>query len=482
MHSLGPDATGLGWVFQYYLAIDPAKAPNGGFDLGELRTLEDAFIAPQLNAVPGVAEVASIGGFVKQYQIEMDSAKMRAAGVTMSAVLDAVSASNLNVGGRTIEENGMEFILRGVGVLRGVDDIEKIVLPGKEGALLRIKDVARVGLGGDFRRGALDVAGHEVVGGTVVMRTGENAHDVIGRVKAKLALLQPALPEGITVQPFYDRSTLIDRTMETLQRTLLEEILLVILAHIIFLWHFRSILIVTLPLPISILASFVCLPQLGITSNIMSLSGIAIAIGVLVDGAIVLTENALRHCSRAEAAKGSALDATERSQAVLAAAGQVGRPIFFAMAIIVLAFVPVFALSGPEGKLFHPLALAKTFAMISAAALSITLVPALCTLFLRRPYPREEDNLVMRALLRAYDPALDFALRRPRTVLACAGTVLAAALVLAFGLPRSLDARLAGFPGVQNSRAGWAANSCRRSTKAASSSCPPSSPPLRSAR
>ncbi len=446
---MGPDATGLGWVFQYYLATDPAKSPRGGFDLGELRGLQDSLIGPQLGSVAGVAQVASVGGFVKQFQIEVDSAKMRSVGVTMAMILEAISASNLNVGGRTIEENGMEFIVRGIGVLRGAEDIGKIVLTEKGGVAVRLADVARVEIGGEYRRGTLDVEGREVVGGIIVMRAGENAREVIRRVKDKLAQLQPSLPDGITIQPFYDRSELIDRSLATLKITLAEEIVFVVLAHIIFLWHFRSILIVTLPLPIAILISFACLGQLGITSNIMSLSGIAIAIGVLVDGAIVLTENAIRRCGIAERAKGRALDAAERFDAVLAASKQVARPVFFAMAIIVLAFVPVFALSGQEGKLFHPLALAKTFAMLGAAVLSITLVPALGVVFLRDPFPTEERNAIMRALLRLYEPVLDFSLRRPRTIVALAGAILLCAVVLAFGVPRALHARLGAFPRLQ---------------------------------
>jgi Cu(I)/Ag(I) efflux system membrane protein CusA/SilA len=440
--ALGPEATGLGWVFQYYLAVDPAKSAAGGFDLGELRALQDSFIAPQLSSVPGVAEVAGVGGFVKQYQIEVDPAKLRNAAIGLSTVLEAINASNVNVGGRTIEENGMEFVVRGVGLLHGAADLEKIPVAEKDGVPIHIENVARVQIGGDYRRGALDIAGHEVVGGIVIMRTGENARDVIRRVKSKIAGVQQSLPDGLTITPFYDRGALIERSLDTLQHTLTEEILLVILAHILFLWHFRSILIVTLPLPISILISFACLRQLGVTSNIMSMAGIAMAIGVLVDGAIVLTENALRRCGLAELQKGAPLSSAERFEVILTASRQVGRPVFFAMAIIICAFVPVFALSGPEGKLFHPLALAKTFAMLAAAALSITLVPALCTVFLRGPYRSEQGNFLMRVLLRIYDPVLDFALRRPRAVLGSAALVLACAVVLAFGLPASWRTRL----------------------------------------
>ena len=505
---LGPDATGLGWVYQIYLDVAPAKSPNGrGYDLGELRSVQDSFIRHQLNAVPGVAEVASIGGFVRQYQIEVDSLKMRAAGVSLNMVMTAVGESNLNVGGKTIEENGMEFVVRGVGLIASVDDLEKIVLMEKDGASIRLKDVARIELGGDFRRGTLDEDGHEVVGGTVVMRTGANPREVIERVKAKIALIAPSLPPGVTIKAFYDRSELIGRIIGTLKRALTEEILLVTLAHIIFLFHFRSILIVTLPLPVSILISFILMREFGITSNIMSLSGIAIAIGVLVDAAIVITENVIRHCEQAEEkkaqratagqkaryhegadggtasggtggppvasggppeafreanpngesreeaaavaadgrreprlptggppvppeAEAARLTAAETWEVTLRAAQQVGRPIFFAMAIIILAFVPVFALSGQEGKLFHPLAFAKTFAMLGSTLLAVTIVPVLCTWLVRGPFHSEERNIVMRLLLKLYDPALDFALKNRGTVLTAAAIILVGALAL----------------------------------------------------
>jgi Cu(I)/Ag(I) efflux system membrane protein CusA/SilA len=433
---LGPDATGLGWVFQYYLKVDPAKAPDGGYDLGRLRALQDWYIRYQLSSVQGVAEVASIGGFVKQYQIELSPTKMRAANVTIGEVMAAVQNANLNVGGKAIEENGAEFVLRGIGLIESVEDLEWIPVKSMEGTPVYLKDIATVQIGGDFRRGALDINGHEAVGGTVVMRTGENAKAVIERIKERINEIAGSLPEGVTIEPFYDRSELIDRTIETLKHALIEEIILVTLAHIIFLWHFRSILIVTLPLPISILISFLLMKEFGITSNIMSLTGIAIAIGVLVDAAIVVTENVIRHAERAETAKGSRLSSQETWDVTLAACKQVGRPIFFAMAIIILAFVPVFALAGQEGKLFHPLAWTKTFAMIGSTLLAVTLVPVLCSLLVRGPFHDEQHNYVMRFLLRIYDPTLNWALSHRKTVIALACGILAFALLLAFGLPR----------------------------------------------
>lgn len=434
---LGPDATGLGWVYQYYLAVDPSKAPDGGYDLGKLRTVQDWFIRYQLASVRGVAEVASIGGFVKQYQIELASTKMRAANVTLVEVLNAVQNANLNVGGKVIEENGAEFVLRGIGLVQSTEDLELIPLKAVEGTPIYMKDIATVQIGGDFRRGALDINGSEAVGGTVVMRTGENAKAVIERIKAKIAQISPSLPPGISIKPFYDRSELIDRTIDTLKHALTEEIILVTLAHIIFLWHFRSILIVTLPLPVSILISFLLMKEFQISSNIMSLTGIAIAIGVLVDAAIVVTENVIRHCERAEEKKGGRLTAAETWQVTLAACQQVGRPIFFAMAIIILAFVPVFALTGQEGKLFHPLAWTKTFAMIGSTLLAVTIVPVLCSLLVRGPFHGEEHNIVMRLLLKIYDPALNWALTHRKMVISAAAALLAVALVLAFGLPRT---------------------------------------------
>jgi Cu(I)/Ag(I) efflux system membrane protein CusA/SilA len=480
---LGPDATGLGWVYQYYLAVDPAKAPGGGYDLGKLRAVQDWHVRYQLASVQGVAEVASIGGFVKQYQIELSSTKMRAVNVSLGEVMGAVQNANLNVGGKVIEENGAEFVLRGIGLVAQPEDLELIAVKAVDGTPIYLKDIATVQIGGDFRRGTLDVNGAEAVGGTVVMRTGENAKAVIERIKARIAEIAPSLPPGISIRPFYDRSTLIDRTIDTLKHALLEEIILVTLAHIIFLWHFRSILIVTLPLPISILISFLLMKEFGITSNIMSLTGIAIAIGVLVDAAIVVTENVIRHCEKAEEEKKSRIEkeqtgkgekgsegqvsssplplipsatyrltATETWQVTLQACQQVGRPIFFAMAIIILAFVPVFALTGQEGKLFHPLAWTKTFAMVGSTLLAVTLVPVLCSLLVRGPFHSEDRNIIMRLLLKIYDPVLNWALNHRKTVISAAAMLLATALLLAFGLPRVWVAKIRdeGWPRTAN--------------------------------
>jgi Cu(I)/Ag(I) efflux system membrane protein CusA/SilA len=441
---LGPDATGLGWVYQYYLDVDPKKAPKGGYDLSQLRALQDWFVRYQLNALPGVAEVGSIGGFVRQYQIEVSPTRMRTLQVSLQDVLEAVQQNNLNVGGKVIEENGMEFVVRGIGLIESTKDLENVVVKESAGTPVYLRDLATIQLGGDFRRGALDVDGREVVGGVVVMRNGQNAMDVIRGVKEKIALIAPSLPPGVSIKSFYDRSMLIGRTIGTLKTALFEEILLVALAHILFLWHFRSILIVTLPLPISILVSFILMRQFGITSNIMSLSGIAIAIGVLVDAGIVMTENVIRHCERREKEKGNGmrLTAAETWQVTLEAAQQVGRPIFFAMLIIILAFIPVFTLIGEEGKLFHPLAFTKTFAMIGATLLAVTIVPALCTFLVRGPFHPEDKNWIMKRLMGIYAPVLDWALAHRRAVLGGAATLLVCAIVLAFGLPRPVERTL----------------------------------------
>ncbi|MEY4199641.1 MAG: hypothetical protein RLZZ265_1381, partial [Verrucomicrobiota bacterium] len=386
-----------------------------------------------------------------------------------------VGASNLNVGGKVIEENGMEFVVRGLGLVKSLADLENIVLMERAGIPIYLKDIATVQIGGDFRRGTLDVDGREVVGGIVVMRNGENALATINRVKEKIRQIQPSLPPGVTIKSFYDRAELIERTIDTLKHALAEEIILVTLAHIIFLWHFRSILIVTVPLPLSILVSFILMEKFGISSNIMSLSGIAIAIGVLVDAGIVMTENVIRHCERAEEEKvrkweseraraaavtvddtlllshpltlspapSPRLTAEETWQVVLTSAQQVGRPIFFAMVIIILAFLPVFALSGQEGKLFHPLAFTKTFAMIGSTLLAVTIVPVLCSFLVRGPFHSEDRNWVMRVLLAIYDPILDLALRWRKTVMAGAAVLLAFALTVAFGMPKPVMFALA---------------------------------------
>ena len=434
---LGPDATGLGWVYQYYL-----KDASGTQNLGTLRTLQDNFVRYQLAGVSGVAEVASIGGFVRQYQIEVSALKLKQFDLMLGDIIAAVSQSNLNVGGKTVEENGAEFIVRGIGLITSSADLEKIPLPPRGGQPLSLRDVATIQIGGDFRRGTLDVNGREVVGGIVVMRYGENAHRVIQAVKARLATLEAGLPAGVSIVSFYDRSELIERAIKTLKHALTEEIILVTLMHILFLFHFRSILVVTLPLPASLLISFILMDRFGIPSHIMSLTGIAISIGVLVDAGIVMTENVIRHCELAEQRLRRRLTGPEVFQETLTAATQVGRPMVFSMAIIIFAFVPVFMLTGQEGKLFHPLALTKSFALLGAVLLAITAVPVFCTILVRGPFKPESENWLMKYLLRLYDPVLDWALAHRKIVIGLAAALLISSTLVAFGLPRSITARL----------------------------------------
>lgn len=421
---LGPDATGVGHIFWY-------TVEGEGRSLRELRTLQDWFIRYQLNSVPGVAEVASVGGEVQQYQIDVDPNRLRAYGLPLSRVVDAVMRSNVNVGGNVLESNGAWSMVRGLGLIESTEDIENIVVGAKDGVPVYVKDVARVGIGSAFRVASLVKGDREAVGGVVVARSGENPRAVIARVKAKIEELSLGLPEGVRIVPFYDRSRLIDDSIATLRTALIEEIVLVTLAHIVFLAHFRSILIVTLPLPLAVLSSFLILFYLDVTSNIMSLAGIAIAIGVLVDAGIVVTENAFRQLERA------GVDPRDRPavwRTVLGSTRVVGRPIFFSMAIIVLAFVPVFALTGQEGKLFHPLALAKTAAMGAATVIALSLVPVLCTLLLGGKFHREQDNPVMRFLQWLYRPVLGLALRHRALTLLSALGLFSGALYLASGI------------------------------------------------
>lgn len=419
--TLGPDASGVGQIFWY-------TVEGEGHNLRDLRTLQDWFIRYQLTSVPGVAEVASVGGYVQQYQVDVDPNRLRAYNIPFSMVVDAVKRSNLNVGGNVVEQNGQWSVVRGIGLINSVSDIENVVIGGSGGTPIYVRNVANVKIGDAFRVGVLDRDGKEAVGGVVIARYGVNTADVITGIKEKIKSLQAGLPPGVKLNPFYDRSELIDRATHTLKRALIEEIILVTLAHIIFLYHFRSILIVTLPLPLAVLASFLFMRFLGITSNLMSLSGIAIAIGVLVDAGIVVTENAFRYMERHN------IDPRDRKSVwsgVLESTRLVGRPIFFSMAIIILAFVPVFALTGREGKLFHPLAFTKTFAMVAATIIAITLVPVLCTYLLGGRFHSESDNPVMRVLHRIYRPALSWALSHRAITIALAAMLFTGALLLA---------------------------------------------------
>src|SRR5438067_2208435 len=422
--TLGPDATGVGQIFWYTLESDQ-------MNLRDLRSLQDWFVRYQLNSVPGVAEVASVGGYVQQYQVDVDPNKLRSYGLPLSMVVEAVERSNRNVGGNVVEQAGQWSVVRGVGLIQSPEDVENIVLTAQNGIPIYVKNVANVKLGNAFRQGALDKNGKEAVGGVVIARYGVNTLEVIDAIKQKIAAIQSGLPKGVQVVPFYDRTQLIQRATHTLKRALIEELLLVTLAHIIFLAHFRSILIVTIPLPLAVLLAFLFMYYAGINSNLMSLSGIAIAIGVLVDAGIVVTENAFRFM---ETRKVDPKDRPLVWRTVLESTRLVGRPIFFSMAIIILAFIPVFSLTGEEGKLFHPLAFTKTFAMAGATIIAVTLVPVLCTLLLRGKFHAEQANPVMRALHFIYRPILRFALNHRVITVAFAVLLFAGAIFLATGI------------------------------------------------
>ena len=394
--TLGPDATGVGQVFWYTIESDK-------HNLRDLRTIQDWFLRYQLNSVPGVAEVAGVGGYVQQYQIDVDPNKLRGFGLPLSMVIEAVERSNNNVGGNVVEQSGQWAIVRGIGLIESVEDVENIVVSSKNGTPIFVKNLATVKLGDSFRTGALDKNGKEAVGGVVIARYGVNTLDVIEAVKKKIEEIKIGLPEGVKIVPFYDRTEIINHATSTLKTALIEELILVTLAHILFLAHFRSILIVTIPLPLAVLISFLFMYFMGISSNLMSLAGIAIAIGVLVDAGIVVTENAFRFMEK------NGIDPKDKKavwQTVLESTKLVGRPVFFSMAIIILAFIPVFSLTGQEGKLFHPLAFTKTFAMVGATIIAVTLVPVLCTFLIGGKVHSEQSNPVMRFLQRLYKPAL----------------------------------------------------------------------------
>ena len=421
---IGPDATGVGWVFEYALVDE-----TGQHNLAELRSFQDWYLRYWLASVPGVAEVAAIGGFVKQYQVNLDPNKLAAYNFAVKDVVSAIKMSNNDVEGRLLEFSGREYMVRGRGYLKSIEDIENVSLGADpRGTPIRVRDVAQVRLGPDMRRGVADLDGKgEVVGGIIVMRFGENALRVIDAVKAKLREVQASMPAGVKVVPTYDRSWLIGESINTLRHTLIEESIVVSLVIIIFLFHFRSALIPILALPVAVVASFVPMYYLDVSSNIMSLGGLALAIGVLVDASIVMVENAYRRVSEGEGtadapASGEHAATTvpydEQPRVIIGAARQVGRAIFFSLAIIIVSFAPVFLLEAQEGRMFRPLAFTKTFAMGFASLLSITLVPVLMTIFIRGHRLKPESrNLVSRFFTRLYDPVIRLALRWKWTAL-----------------------------------------------------------------
>lgn len=413
--ALGPDATGVGWIFEYAL-VDR----TGQHDLSQLRSLQDWFLKFELQTVPGVAEVAAIGGMVRQYQVVVDPDKMRAFDITLEKVRRAIQAGNQETGGSVVEMGEAEYMVRASGYLQGIEDLAQIPLGVSGiGTPIVLADLADIRLGPQMRRGIAELDGEgEVVGGVVVMRWGENASTTIAAVKTRLDELAKSLPAGVEIVTTYDRSALIERAVDNLQSKLVEEFVVVALVCALFLFHFRSALVVVLSLPVGILTAFIVMQLQGVNANIMSLGGIAIAIGAMVDATIVMIENVHKHIER------EPLTNENRWRIIGDAASEVGPPLFFSLLIITFSFLPVFTLEAQEGRLFAPLALTKTYAMAAAAALSITLVPVLMGYFIRGTVTPEQRNPVSRALIAAYRPLLDTVIRFPKATLAGAAIVL----------------------------------------------------------
>jgi Cu(I)/Ag(I) efflux system membrane protein CusA/SilA len=420
--TLGPDATGVGWVFEYVLESD-------SLDLSELRTLQDWYLRYQLTAVPGVSEVASLGGYQKQYQVEVDPERLRAFNIPVTRVAQAIGAHNVDIGARVLEMGGREYMIRGLGYLEDVDDIKNVAVGATpNGTPIRVADVATVQVGPAPRRGAADLDGRgEVVAGIVVMRFGADAYKTIQLIKERIEEIRRGLPPGVRLRVAYDRSDLIHRAIENLQHKLLEESLIVAGVAILFLLHFRSALVAIVTLPLGILISFIVMRAIGVNANIMSLGGIAIAIGAMVDAAIVMIENMHKHLERSH----EDLEAgrVSRWEIVLESAKQVGPPLFFSLLIITFSFLPVFALEQQEGRLFKPLAFTKTFAMAGSAFLSITLVPVLMGYLIRGKIKPEGRNPINRLLRWLYSPAIAFITRRPWVVVIGALGILAATIL-----------------------------------------------------
>jgi Cu(I)/Ag(I) efflux system membrane protein CusA/SilA len=405
--TLGPDATGVGWVYQYVLEGEQ-------WSLDQLRAIQDWYVRYQLTKAPGVAEVASVGGFVRQYSVTVDPGRLRQYGIPLSRISEVIASSNRDVGGRVLEMAETEYMIRGRGYLRGIEDIEQLVVKAEDGTPVLVGDLARVELVPDERRGVTELNGEgEAVGGIAVARYGENALSVIEGLKQKIAEIGPGLPEGVSIRAVYDRSDLIHRAIATLRWTLLEESLIVALVCIVFLFHVRSALVAIIMLPVGVLIAFLAMRLLGMNSNIMSLGGIAIAIGAMVDAAIVMIENAHKHIERDDGTK-------PRIQLIIDACREVGPALFFSLLIITVSFLPVFALEAQEGRLFHPLAFTKTFAMAGGALLSVTLVPVLMLLFVRGKILPEAKNPVNRFLIAIYRPVIAVVLRHKAATLVLA--------------------------------------------------------------
>jgi Cu(I)/Ag(I) efflux system membrane protein CusA/SilA len=428
--ALGPDATGLGWIYQYALVDE-----RGTRDLGQLRALQDWFLRYQLKTVPDVAEVASIGGMVRAWQIVVDPIKLAAYRLTLQQVADAVRAANGATGGSVIEQGEADLMVRSIGYLRDRADFERIPLrSAADGALVRLRDVAVVRRGPTFRQGVAELDGRgETVGGVVILRSGKNALRAIDAVKQRLAELQRSLPAGVRIVPTYDRSQLIVAAVHNLREKLIEEFIVVALVCVLFLWHLRSSLVAVLTLPLGVLAAFVVMAWQGVSANIMSLGGIALAIGAMVDAAVVMIENAHKHLEHwRETHGGDEPQGEARWRVVAAAASEVGPALFFSLLVIALSFLPVFALQGQEGRLFKPLAYTKTYAMAAAAALAVTLIPVLMGYLVRGRIRAEQRNPLNRWLIRGYRPLLDAALKAPLALL-----LLAVAAVIATAWPAS---------------------------------------------
>jgi copper/silver efflux system protein len=424
--SLGPDATGVGWVYEYAL-VDH----SGRLDLSQLRALQDWFLKYELKMVPDVSEVASIGGMVRQYQVVLDPERLRAYNIPHSKVIEAIGKANQEVGGSVLELGEAEYMVRASGYLQSLDDFRKIPLTTTAaGVSVRLGDVARIQIGPEMRRGVAELNGEgEVAGGVIVMRSGKNALETISAVKAKLATLKASLPPGVEIVTTYDRSGLINRAIENLTHKLIEEFLVVMLVCGIFLFHLRSSLVAIVSLPLGILAAFIVMHYQGVNANIMSLSGIAIAIGAMVDAAVVMIENAHKHIEGwKHSHPAQALAGSTQWEVIADAAAEVGPALFFSLLIITLSFIPVFTLEAQEGRLFSPLAFTKTYAMAAAAGLAITLIPVLMGYLIRGKIPDEQKNPINHFLIHTYRPLLDAALRRPRTVLLVAALLAIATL------------------------------------------------------
>ncbi len=421
--TLGPDATGVGWIYEYAL-VDR----TGRHDLAELRSIQDWYLRYPLQTVNGVAEVASVGGYVKQYQVEVDPNALAAYQISLSHVRKAIQRSNNDVGGRLIEMAETEYMVRGLGYIQSISDIESIAVGvDTRGTPIRLKDVANVQLGPELRRGLVELNGAgEVAGGVVIMRYGDNALATIERVRAKLAELSAGLPEGVEIVPVYDRGSLIERAVDNLSNTLMIEFLLVAFICTVFLLHVRSALVAILMLPVGVLLAFIAMRYQGINANIMSLGGIAIAIGAMVDGPIVLVENAHKHLARAREGLGRALTESERWAAIGAAAREVGPPLFFSLLVIVVSYLAIFTLEAQEGRLFKPLAFTSSYSMLAAAILAVTVAPLLTGYFVRGRVRSEQENPLARVLHAVHAPALGVLLRWPKLTLAAVAILLAA--------------------------------------------------------